>query len=667
MASEIDRLSVVLEAETRPLRQSFERVERKLEQFDNKYRRSFRRNAQVTDNFSRTLGRMAGALAAVAAPAVLGAFVQRTLDMAEALSDAADRVGFGVEQLQELRFAADQNGVAVNTLDMALQRFSRRVGEAAQGSGELNDTLRAAGIELRNQDGSMRNITDILRDYADAIQGAESDQEALRMAFKAFDSEGAALVTLMRQGSEGLEEFAARAREAGIVLEEGIVREGAEANAAIRALKQEISADFNRAVLENVDGLESLASALGDIASRAFDAAVNMGQFYETVLRGNAVDADAAVQAQLARGLAGGIGEGQYRGPGGQVALGLRMEAAVGREAANEILQSVIDGAFEHARIVAAGYSDEDLAEIARQLNQAAQSLDMFGSIRRDLTFVPGLGWVDGNFQTVTPPEAVPTPRLNPRRTGGSTPPGTPDTPESAAGSSTGITVGAPVRAGMDAKDAERAAAANSESARKQEAADVAEHQAEVYARELEHRQRRISDSLAAGVMDAFDGNLADFISRALRQAAFNGLSDAFMQMLGGNGGGKGGGLGSALMAAASNVFGGKRAAGGSTSAGRFYLAGENGPEIIASGTAGTVINAAATRALAGRMGSGGGVREIVRERVVVVEVDKSDLFTASVREAAAPIALAARNDAIATSRSDLATMRKRQSRALSR
>jgi hypothetical protein len=41
-----------------------------------------------------------------------------------------------VEALQELRFAANASGVEQQTLDMALQRFTRRAAEAAQGTGE---------------------------------------------------------------------------------------------------------------------------------------------------------------------------------------------------------------------------------------------------------------------------------------------------------------------------------------------------------------------------------------------------------------------------------------------------------------------------------------------------------------------------------------------------
>ena len=51
--------------------------------------------------------------------------------------------------LQELRFAAKASGIEQQTLDMALQRFTRRAAEAAQGTGEAKDALAQMGMRLR--------------------------------------------------------------------------------------------------------------------------------------------------------------------------------------------------------------------------------------------------------------------------------------------------------------------------------------------------------------------------------------------------------------------------------------------------------------------------------------------------------------------------------------
>ena len=64
----------------------------------------------------------------------LGALVDRSISAADAIGKTADKIGVGVEALQELRFAAKASGVEQQTLDMALQRFVRRVAEAGNGT-----------------------------------------------------------------------------------------------------------------------------------------------------------------------------------------------------------------------------------------------------------------------------------------------------------------------------------------------------------------------------------------------------------------------------------------------------------------------------------------------------------------------------------------------------
>ena len=151
-------------------------------------------------------------------------------DAADRIGKTASKVGLTAESLQELQYAAQLSGVETNTLDMAMQRFSRRVGEAANGSGELASTFNRLGIDLKLSNGVMRDTDDILNDYADAIKGAASSQEQLRLAFKGFDSEGAALVNMLRDGSDGLDKFRDAAQQAGVVIGGEVIRNSEEFN-----------------------------------------------------------------------------------------------------------------------------------------------------------------------------------------------------------------------------------------------------------------------------------------------------------------------------------------------------------------------------------------------------------------------------------------------------
>ena len=101
------------------------------------------RQAELLRTGIRTLG---GALIGVTTVGGLAALVDRSISAANVIGKTADKIGVGVEALQELRFAAKASGVEQQTLDMALQRFTRRAAEAAQGTGEAKDALAQMGI-----------------------------------------------------------------------------------------------------------------------------------------------------------------------------------------------------------------------------------------------------------------------------------------------------------------------------------------------------------------------------------------------------------------------------------------------------------------------------------------------------------------------------------------
>jgi len=158
-------------------------------------------------------------LAATAAAGALGAFVKVNTEATDRLGKTASKLGINVDLLQQMRFAADQTGIAQNTLDMALQRFIRRVGEAQNGTGEAKAALEELGIQLKNNDGTLRSTQEVLFDVADGIKNTEDASTRLRLAFKFFDSEGAALVNTLKGGSEGLQDFFDEAEGLGIIID----------------------------------------------------------------------------------------------------------------------------------------------------------------------------------------------------------------------------------------------------------------------------------------------------------------------------------------------------------------------------------------------------------------------------------------------------------------
>ena len=155
----------------------------------------------------RSIGSLQSAVVGVIGSAALGGLVKSLADVADRLGKTSARLGISTEDLQKFRFAAEQSGIEVSTFDTALQRFTRRSAEAAEGTGVAKDAFKELGISLKNNDGTLKSNTQLLKEVADAFKGTQSQADRVRLAFKLFDTEGVKMVNLLQQGSGAINAF----------------------------------------------------------------------------------------------------------------------------------------------------------------------------------------------------------------------------------------------------------------------------------------------------------------------------------------------------------------------------------------------------------------------------------------------------------------------------
>lgn len=165
---------------------------------------------------TKPLLNMKTALVGVLGAGGLTLLVRQSLLATDALSKTASKIGTTTEALSGLQYAGKLTGVEVNVMNMALQRFSRRASEAAQGTGEAKGAIRELGIDAREL--VKLPLDERMLVLADAFQGVQSESDKLRIAFKLFDSEGAALVNTLSQGRGGLAAMLGEAKALGVVM-----------------------------------------------------------------------------------------------------------------------------------------------------------------------------------------------------------------------------------------------------------------------------------------------------------------------------------------------------------------------------------------------------------------------------------------------------------------
>ena len=230
----------------------------------------------------KSLFSMRTAFVLAAGATAIGALIKSSLNSADALAKTADKLGMTTEALAGLRLAAELTGVSTGTMDMAMQRLTRRVAEAAQGTGEAKGALKELGLNA--QELVKMPLDEQMQLIAEQMGGVETQADKVRLAMKLFDSEGVALVNTLALGADGLVQMASEAEHLGLALSRTDTAQIEAANDAItrsgkvfKGLGNQLAVAF-APIIEGVANLfrqSSLDSAeFGNIGQRVADGLV---------------------------------------------------------------------------------------------------------------------------------------------------------------------------------------------------------------------------------------------------------------------------------------------------------------------------------------------------------------------------------------------------------
>ncbi len=160
---------------------------------------------------------MRGSLLALGGLAGFGAVIRSSTETAEKIDNLSQSLGVSTEAASQYRLVAARSGTTLDNLSLIWQRQSRRVAEAAVGTGEARDALRELGLEATEL--AKLSPDRQFEVIADAMQNVENQSDKLRLAFKLFDSEGARpALQAMEAGSEGLQQWRKDADDLGLTL-----------------------------------------------------------------------------------------------------------------------------------------------------------------------------------------------------------------------------------------------------------------------------------------------------------------------------------------------------------------------------------------------------------------------------------------------------------------
>lgn len=157
---------------------------------------------------------LVGRLALVSGGTAAGifAFARSFAVSGDEIAKTSLRLGISTDQLQALRYAAESSGIATSKMDAALENAKQRVLEVAHGVGEARGAFFRLGVQVRDAQGQIRPLSELLPEIADGLAGFDAATRNLIVS-KIFGSSD--LVPLLAGGSAALGEMLERWRELG--------------------------------------------------------------------------------------------------------------------------------------------------------------------------------------------------------------------------------------------------------------------------------------------------------------------------------------------------------------------------------------------------------------------------------------------------------------------
>ena len=184
--------------------------------------------------------------AAIGAGAALAGFaiasIKSFVDVGDELDKMSKRTGISVEALGELKFAAEQSGASLGTVEKGVKRMASTILDANNGMVSATDAFDALGISVEQLQGlSPEQQFNVM---AGALAGVEDASTRAALAQDVFGRAGTELLPLFTEGADGMEALRNQAQQLGVVMSGEAAASAADFNDALNEAKSAVQGVF---------------------------------------------------------------------------------------------------------------------------------------------------------------------------------------------------------------------------------------------------------------------------------------------------------------------------------------------------------------------------------------------------------------------------------------
>lgn len=236
--------------------------------------------ARVAEKDLKSIGdaatKMGGLLGAglAAAAGAFAALAKQSINSADELGKTSAKIGMSTEKLSAYSYIAKLSGSDTEAFSTAMKKLNVNVVDAARGQGTAKDALAALGIQLKDQNGKLKDSDTIFREVSTRMSTFEDGAVKTALATDIMGKAGADLIPMMNEGAVGFDRLTGEAKKMGEVISGETAKSAAEFNDDLDRMKMAIGGTVNQVVAQMLPTFKQMAA---DMAKSSIEGGVLTG------------------------------------------------------------------------------------------------------------------------------------------------------------------------------------------------------------------------------------------------------------------------------------------------------------------------------------------------------------------------------------------------------
>lgn len=220
------------------------------------------RGTKAIEGITRGLQTMIAAVAVYEGVRWFGDQIKDTVELGSHIKNLSQSAGVSTDTLQELGYAASQNGSDMDSMAAGLGKLSRSMLAAKNGGEEQAKAFAAMGVSAVDAHGALRPTAAVLGDIADHFKKMPDGAEKTGQSMSVLGRSGASLIPTLNEGSAGLSLMAVKAHELGGVMDSETIESLHEFEQTTKDLHVTLGGLRNTMVVALLPTLKRLTSGL---------------------------------------------------------------------------------------------------------------------------------------------------------------------------------------------------------------------------------------------------------------------------------------------------------------------------------------------------------------------------------------------------------------------